>query len=86
MFYGVASILLGLLMYRSDFLPRFTGALMALSGVGFVLKTLTWVVAPSYSSTLLLVPAPVAALAMTASFLAKGVDVAKWRESAAVAR
>jgi hypothetical protein len=80
MFYGVGSILFGYLMYRSEYLPRLLGLLMALSGVGFVLKTLTWIAGPSYSSTLLLAPAPLAAVVMTVWLLAKGVDVAKWRE------
>jgi hypothetical protein len=85
MFYGVGSLLIGDLMYRSGFLPRFVGVLLALSGAGFVAKTFTWVLAPSYSSPLLLMPAGVAALALTGWLLVKGVDVAKWREKAALA-
>jgi hypothetical protein len=82
MFYGVGSVLLGCLMYRSRFLPRLIGALLALSGVGFVAKTFTWALAPSYSSPLLLIPAAVAFLVLTAWLLVKGVDVAKWNERA----
>ena len=85
MFYGVGSVLLGYLMYRSRFLPGFIGILLALSGVGFVAKTFTWVLAPSYSSPLLLTPAGVAALALTGWLLVKGVDAAKWKETAALA-
>lgn len=85
MFYGVGSVLLGYLMYRSRFLPKFIGVLLALSGVGFVAKTFTWAIAPSYSSSLLLMPAGVAALALTGWLLVKGVDVAKWKETAALA-
>ena len=85
MFYGVGLILIGYLMYRSVFLPRLIGILLALSGVGFVARTFTWVLAPSYSSPWLLTPAGVAALAMTGWLLVKGVDVAKWKEKAALA-
>ena len=85
MFYGVGSVLVGYLMYRSRFLPRLVGILLALSGLGFVAKTFTWVLAPSYSSPLLLMPAGVAALALTGWLLVKGVDVAKWKETAALA-
>lgn len=85
MFYGVGSVLLGYLMYRSCFLPQFIGILLALSGVGFVAKTFTWALAPSYSSSLLLMPAGIAALALTGWLLVKGVDAAKWKETAALA-
>lgn len=85
MFYGVGSILLGYLIYRSGFLPRFIGVLLALSGVGFVTKTFTWVLAPSYSSPFLLMPAAVAVLTLTGWLLAKGIDGAKWAEKAALA-
>jgi hypothetical protein len=85
MFYGVGSVLLGYLMYRSVFLPRFIGILLALSGVGFVVKTFTWAIAPSYSSPLPLMPALVAALTLTGWLLVKGIDTARWKEKAAVA-
>jgi hypothetical protein len=84
MFYGVGSVLLGYLMYRSLFLPRFIGVLFALSGVGFVAKTFTWTLAPSYSTSLWLMPAGVAALALTGWLLVKGIDVAKWKETDAI--
>lgn len=79
MFYGVGSVLLGYLMYRSGFLPRFIGILLAVSGIGFVLKTFTWVLAPAYSSPFLLMPAGFAALALTVWLLVKGIDGAKQR-------
>jgi len=79
------SVLLGYLIYRSGFLPKVSGLLLALSGVGFVAKTFTWALAPSYSSPLLLMPAGVAALALTGWLLVKGVDAAKWEEKAALA-
>jgi hypothetical protein len=82
-FYGAASILLGYLMYRSGFLPRFLGALLALAGIGFVARNFALVLAPGYPTSALLLPMPLAALALTAWFLTKGVDVQKWKESAA---
>lgn len=85
MFYGVGSVLFGYLMYRSRFLPKFIGVLLAVSGVGFVAKTFTWALAPSYSSSLLLMPAGVAGLALTGWLLVKGVDAAKWKETASLA-
>jgi hypothetical protein len=52
--------------------------LFALVGVGFVVKNFTLVLAPAYSSDLLLLPAPIAVLVLTVWFLTKGVDIDKW--------
>jgi hypothetical protein len=85
LFYGMGSLLIGLLMYQSDFLPKFIGALLMLAGLGFVARTLAWVLAPSYASPLLLMPAAVAFLTLTVWLLVKGVDTAKWKQRAAKA-
>ena len=77
-FYGLASIIRGYLIYRSTYIPRFVGALMMILGVAFIVKNLTLVLAPAYSWDLLLLPAPLTILALTVWFLWKGVDVQKW--------
>ena len=79
-FYGSASLIRGFLIYRSGYIPRFIGVLLGLVGIGFIAKNLTLVLAPAYSSDLLLAPAPITILALTVWFLAKGVDVDKWNE------
>ncbi len=82
-FYGIATLLRGYLMYRSGFLPRTIGALLAVAGVGFVAKSLTLVLIPSYSSDLLLGPAFLATLALTGWLLVSGVDIGKWNAAIA---
>lgn len=82
-FYGIASILLGCLMFLSGYLPRILGALMALGGIGFALSNFAFVLAPAYASPALLLPTIVAALALTVWLLVRGVDVSKWQEKAA---
>jgi hypothetical protein len=77
-FYGSASLIRGYLIYRSAYLPRVLGVLLGITGVGFILKNLTLVLAPTYSSDFLLLPAPITVLALTLWFLVKGVDVQKW--------
>jgi hypothetical protein len=79
-FYGSASLIRGYLAYRSGYLPRFIGVLFALTGAAFVVKNFTLVLAPSYSSDLLLIPAPITILVLTVWFLTKGVDVEKWNQ------
>ena len=73
-FYGVASLLRGYLIFRSRYLPKFLGILLAIAGACFVIKTFTLVLAPAYSSDLLLLPMFLSILAMTFWFLFKRVD------------
>ena len=77
-FYGIATLLRGYLIYRSKYLPRAIGALFALAGVAFIVKSFTLVLAPSYASDFLLAPTFVATVALTGWLLVKGVDVAQW--------
>ena len=85
MFYGVASVFLGYLIFRSSFLPKALGVLLSLGGLGFVTKTFLSVLAPAYASPVLLMPTAVAWLFLTLWFLVRGVDGPKWQESAALA-
>jgi hypothetical protein len=82
-FYGSASLVRGYLIYRSGYIPRFIGVLSALVGVVFIVKNFTLVLAPAYSSDLLLIPAPITVLVLSVWFLTKGVDVVKWNERVA---
>jgi hypothetical protein len=83
-FYGVASILRGYLIFRSGYLPKFLGFLLALAGLGFVTRNFALVLAPAYAFDGLLLPMTIAAVSMTVWFLARGVDVAKWEAKAAL--
>lgn len=85
MFYGVGAMLLGYLIFRSQYLPRILGVLLAISGAGFVVKAFASVLAPTYASPLLLLPVAVAWLSLTVWLLVKGVDIQRWQEKAAVA-
>jgi len=78
-------MLLGYLIFQSGYLPKFLGALLALSGLGFVTRNFLLVLAPAYAFPVLLLPAPLAALALALWLLARGVDVPKWEERTALA-
>jgi hypothetical protein len=79
-FYGVASILLGYLIFQSEYLPKFLGILLALGGVGFVIRNFALVLAPAYASDVFLLPAMIAMLALILWFLIRGINVRKWEE------
>lgn len=85
-FYGVASILRGYLIFQSGYLPKALGALLALAGFGFVTMNFVFVLAPAYATDFLNLPMIVAMLALALWLLLKGVDVNKWEEKAGVLR
>ena len=80
MFYGAGSLILGWLMYRSGFVPRILGALMATMGIAFMARTFLLVLAPAFASPLLLATGALAFPPLTFWLLWKGVDVAKWQD------
>jgi hypothetical protein len=82
-FYGVAALIRGYLIFRSGYLPRFLGVLLVLAGLGFIIKNFALVLAPAYASDVLLLPMFLAVVSLTAWFLVKGVDVPKWQARSA---
>lgn len=79
-FYGVATLIRGVLIYRSRYLPRALGAIAAIAGAGFIMNNLLVVLAPAYASDFLLLPMFVSVLALTTWMLVKGVDMQKWTD------
>ena len=84
-FYGTGSIILGYLIWRSRYLPRIIGALWVIGGMGFVISTLLFFIAPAYTSFLLMLPMIVALVVLGAWLLVKGVNLASWSEHEALA-
>lgn len=85
-FYGVASILRGYLIFRSGYLPKVLGVLLALGGLGFVTRNFALVLAPAFASDLFLPPMIIAIVALGLWLLLKGIDMAKWEEKTRVSR
>jgi hypothetical protein len=77
-FYGVASVLIGYLIFESGYLPRPLGVLLALSGAGFVFRSFALVLAPAYASAAILIVVGLAGLALTFWLLVRGVDIKKF--------
>jgi len=83
-FYGIAWVIRGYLIYRSDYLPKALGALLAFAGLGFITRNFALVLAPAYASSFLLLPMMLGGLSLTVWLLVKGVDVPKWEARAAM--
>ena len=82
-FFGVYCLLIGYLIFRSAFLSRILGVLMALAGLGW----LTFLSPPLANrlSPYNLVLGFLAELALMLWLLARGVNVQRWKEQASAA-
>jgi hypothetical protein len=78
-YYGMSWIVRAYLMFRSGYLPKFLGVLMAIGGIGFVVRNFGLILAPAYPSDVLLMLMFHGGLALTGWLLVKGVDVRKWQ-------
>jgi len=74
-FYGTASMLRGYLIARSAYFPRVLGILLMIGGAGFLLRSLTYILAPSLSSPIFLMPMALAGIPLTFWLLFRGVRV-----------
>jgi hypothetical protein len=84
-FFGFACLSLGYLIFKSGYLPRTLGALMAVAGACYLFNSFARFLAPAFGATLfpaLFVPIFVAELSLALWLLVKGVDAAKWEERA----
>jgi hypothetical protein len=75
--YGVATILRGCLIARSTYLPKIFGILLVIGGAGFILRSVTYLLAPRYSSMFLLMPMALAGIALMLWLLIRGIDPAR---------
>lgn len=72
--YGIASMIRGYLIARSKYLPRIIGILFIIGGAGFFLRSITYIVAPSFSTPLMLIPMAFAGIPLMLWLLIRGVD------------
>ena len=79
-FFGFYCLLIGYLIFRSTFLPRILGALMAFGGLGW----LTFLSSPLADSLspYNLAPGIIGELTLTVWLLVKGVNAQRWKEQA----
>ena len=83
-FFGVYCVLIGWLAYKSAFLPRVLGALMAIGGVAYLVSSITGLLSPSLASHLpdLGVIGGVAELALSIWLIVRGTNVTRIQELA----
>lgn len=78
-YYGMSWVLRAYLIFRSGYLPKFLGVLMAIGGLGFVVRNFLLILTPAYASDVFLMLMFPGGLTLALWLLVKGVDVAKWK-------
>ena len=84
-FFGLHCLLVGYLILRSTFLPRFVGPLMALGGTCWLTLGLVSLLSPPLVQLLspyILIPGIVGEASLSLWLLVRGVNVERWREQA----
>ena len=81
-FFGVYCLLIGYLIFRSAFLPRILGLLMALAGLGWLIYLLP---PAKHLSTYLEILGIVAEGSLCLWLVVIGVNAQRWREQASAA-
>lgn len=80
-FFGVACLVRGYLIFKSGFLPNTLGVLLALAGVSYLINSFALILAPALASALfpyVLIPAFVGELALALWMIFKGLDLTAW--------
>ncbi len=81
-FFGFYCLLLGYLIFRSGYLPKFLGVLLAIGGLCYLINSFAAFLAPAFAASILLVPGGVAELSLCLWLIVMGVNVPKWAEKA----
>src|SRR2546422_7857481 len=79
-FFGFFCLLLGYLIFRSGFLPRIIGVLLAFQGLCYVANSFTDFLAPAHAALVfsILAISAVGEISFCLWLLVKGVNVPKW--------
>ena len=85
-FFGIYCVMIGYLVFRSGFLPRILGALMALGGLSFLTDSFAFFLVPTLAVRLpeIGMLGGIAELALSLWLIVMGVNVQKWEEKAGV--
>ena len=87
-FFGVYCIMIGYLAFRSGFLPRIVGGLMAAGGLGFVSGSFVVFLSPALAARLpdISMLGGIGELSLTLWLIVMGVNAPKWEEKASIRR
>lgn len=83
-FFGFDCLVTAYLIYKSTFLPRILGVLLAIEGIGYLINSFTLFLAPALQARIFpyFVATGLAELALALWLLIIGVNVARWNDQA----
>jgi len=83
-FFGCVCLVQGYLIFKSGFLPKTIGVLMALAGLSYLTNSITLLLAPAYAEMVVpvLALALLGELALALWLIVKGVNIPKWHAKA----
>ncbi|MBA3811418.1 MAG: DUF4386 domain-containing protein [Caulobacteraceae bacterium] len=87
-FFGVYCLLIGYLVFKSTFLPRLLGILMAIAGLCYLVNSFATILSPALAKALtdyILLPGLVGEGSLSLWLMLVGLDAAKWRRRAGAA-
>ena len=87
-FFGVACLVRAYLIYKSSYFPKILGVLMFGAGLSYLTNSVALLLVPSFAALIfpaILAPALVAELSLSLWLIAKGINVAKWKQRVALA-
>ncbi len=81
-FFGFACVGYGLLIYSSEYFPKFVGVLVVIAGLSYLVNSFTLLIAPSLSGVVfpILVLSFIGELVFAVWLIFKGVDEKKWEQ------
>lgn len=80
-FFACVCLVLGYLIFKSGYLPRFVGVLMQLAGLCYLINSFALILFPSFAHQLfplILLPALIGETSLCLWLLVKGVNIPKW--------
>ena len=80
LFFGLHLIILGYLIYKSAFLPKFLGVLLLIGGLCYIINSFTWFLFPTFVKTIypaILIPCSIGELIFSLWLLIKGLKTKK---------
>jgi hypothetical protein len=86
-FFGFDCLIIGNLLYRSGFFPKFLGVFLSAAGVCYLMSSFGWFLAPRLEAGIdgvLFMIVGLAELALCLWLMIRGVNVAKWQSRASL--
>ena len=87
-FFGFYCLLIGYLTFKSTYLPRILGVLLAIGGLGYLINSFANFLSLGFAPSMypyILLPGFIAETVLCLWLLVMGVNVAKWNEKACLA-